>query len=183
MIGNTINLRFDLEKAIQASRELLRLEGKPMGRLRLLKLLYAANRRCIRQTGFPMLMARAVAMDNGPLHSEVLDAINGQYHRWGEFFRNEGDLVCAIGEPGTERLSDFDADALRIEWESFGPYDDATIIVMLHSLPEYIANYRAGTSTTIPLESILDAVGRGSDVATIIDSLLSFQEMQGELSH
>jgi len=52
-------------------------ESREMDRVRLLKLLYIADRESIAQTGEPILGTKLVAMKWGPLHSKVLDLING----------------------------------------------------------------------------------------------------------
>jgi hypothetical protein len=181
-MGEPIQFEFDLEKAIQAAGEVLRLYVQPIGRIRLLKSLYAANRRSIRVTGFPMLRARAAALDWGPIHSEILDAINGKFPKWFEFFSNEGDLVRLTHQPPTDVLSEFDLEAIKAAVESLGPYSDEDIINFFHNLPEYEHNYVAGTSKTIPLEEIIDAVGRSEDKADIIKALESVEQMRREMA-
>ena len=64
-------------KAVQAAAVLLRNEGTKMTRLRLLKLLLIADRKSIKEMGVPILGSKIVAMDNGPLHSEIYDLIKG----------------------------------------------------------------------------------------------------------
>ena len=84
-------LKFNTEKAIQVAGVLLREEGKSMTRLRLLKLLLIADRQSLRETGRPILGSRIVAMDNGPLHSDVYDLIKGAHNSapaWSAYFTN-----------------------------------------------------------------------------------------------
>ena len=88
-----MRLRFDATKAVQAAAVLARLEGKRVSRLRLLKLLYIADRESLRQRGSPLLGSKAVAMDNGPLHSDVYDVIKGTHSaspKWSRYFTNYG---------------------------------------------------------------------------------------------
>jgi len=54
--------KLDIEKAIQATAVLLRQEGKRASRLRLLKLLYIADRNALQKTGSPILGSKIVAM-------------------------------------------------------------------------------------------------------------------------
>ena len=63
--------RFSIQKTIQAVGVLLRLARGRMGRLRLLKLLYIADRESLREFHRPIIGSRTVAMKNGPLHNEV----------------------------------------------------------------------------------------------------------------
>lgn len=58
----------DVEKAIQAVGVLLRREGKRASRLRLLKLLYIADRISLQKTGTPILGSKVVALKHGPVH-------------------------------------------------------------------------------------------------------------------
>jgi uncharacterized phage-associated protein len=71
-------LRFDSQKAIQAIGVILRNHPHTWAsKLRILKLLYIAERESIQETGHPIIGSRVVAMDHGPLHSRVLEMING----------------------------------------------------------------------------------------------------------
>ena len=108
--------RLDVEKAIQAVGVLLRREGKRAGRLRLLKLLYIADRTSLMKTGCQILGSRIVAMKHGPLHSEVLDLINGDHIRapqWSRYFRNVGYTVVLAEEPAIGKLSRFEIELLN----------------------------------------------------------------------
>jgi uncharacterized phage-associated protein len=82
--------QFDTHKAIQAAGVLLRFEKNRMSYLRLLKLLYIADREFIRDSGLPLLGSRAVAMEHGPLHSDVYNLVKGIHENtslWSRFFR------------------------------------------------------------------------------------------------
>ena len=103
------HIRFDAEKAVQAAGVLLRNEGKRMSRLRLLKLLIIADRRCLKETGRPILGSKVVAMDNGPLHSDVYDLIKGEHASeplWSRYIAKAGKQdVVLEDEPPVGRLS------------------------------------------------------------------------------
>src|SRR6266480_2169456 len=60
---------FDPLKAAQAASVLLKEEGGRMSRLRLLKLLYIADRESIAETLRPITGDEVVAMDHGPVLS------------------------------------------------------------------------------------------------------------------
>src|SRR5262245_9212871 len=70
-VGELMLRQFDTMKAIQAAAVLLRFDDGAMDYLRLLKLLYIADREALRETGRPISYSRTIAMDNGPLSSEV----------------------------------------------------------------------------------------------------------------
>ena len=70
--------RLDTRKTIEAAATLLRLAPyRRMSRKRLLALLYLADRESLKPTGRPIIGGRLVAMDYGPIHSEVYDFIKG----------------------------------------------------------------------------------------------------------
>jgi uncharacterized phage-associated protein len=74
---------FNIEKAIQAVAALLHFHGsKEMSYLRMLKLLYIADRETLKETGRPITGDRIVAMEHGPVLSSVYDLIKG-VHRGG----------------------------------------------------------------------------------------------------
>ena len=62
-----MNFRFDFEKSLQAAGCLLELHGDRMEYVRLLKLLYIADREMMAEAGAPITGDRAVAMDHGPV--------------------------------------------------------------------------------------------------------------------
>ena len=106
----------DVKKAIQAVGVLLRREGKRASRLRLLKLLYIADRISLQRTGRQILGSKIVAMKHGPLHSEVFNLIEGDHVQtplWSHYFRNSGRDVVLEEEPGTDALSRQDIDLMN----------------------------------------------------------------------
>src|ERR1035438_319872 len=103
--------RLDVEKAIQAGGGILRREGKQVSRLRLLKLLYIADRESLKRTGSAILGSKIVALRHGPLHSEILDLVRGNHYQeaqWSRHFHNVGQTVVLDVEPETGKLSRFE---------------------------------------------------------------------------
>ena len=76
-----MTFRFSFEKRLQAAGVLLGLDGDRMERIRLLKLLYIADRELLAETGRTITGDRVVAMDHGPVLSQVYDLIKGQASR------------------------------------------------------------------------------------------------------
>src|SRR4051812_3279579 len=106
---------FNIDKAVQAAAALLRREGAlVMTRIRLMKLLYIANRRMLQKHGRPILSARAVAMKNGPVLSEVYRFVGEiDDDRWSRFIRNEGPKIVRLADdPGDSELSKAELDIL-----------------------------------------------------------------------
>ncbi len=169
------HLRFDAEKAVQAAGVLLRNEGKRMSRLRLLKLLVIADRKCLEDTGRPILGSKVVAMKNGPLHSDVYDLIKGSHQQepvWSRYIGREGPRdVFLESEPAVGRLSKHEIELLISVSDMHAQMDDFAISMLTHDFEEFATHYQEGTSRPIPLEAIIAGVGRKADSDAILDDL------------
>jgi len=156
---------FEFDKLVQAAGVLLMTtEPRRMSRLRLLKLLYLADRESIRQTGFPITGDAAYAMENGPVLTRAYDCIKGiDYYSkdWRRFFRDSGRWDVELNEdPGVQLLSRGDIDTLRQAAAHFAERDDWELVEFTHTLPEWQAHQPAvGSSERIPEREILEAVG------------------------
>jgi len=169
------HIRFDAEKAVQAAGVLLRSEGKRMSRLRLLKLLIIADRKCLKETGRPILGSKVVAMDNGPLHSDVYDLIKGSHIQeplWSRHITKSGPRdVFLENEPPVGRLSRHEIDLLNNVSEMHSQVDDYDLSMLTHTFEEFVENHQQGTSRPIPLEAIIAGVGREADKDAILGDL------------
>ena len=169
--------KLDVEKAIQAVGVLLRHEGKHVSRLRLLKLLYIADRISLEKTGSPILGSKLVAMKNGPLHSDVLDLINGNHLEepaWSRHFRNVGRDIVLEDEPDVGKLSRFEIQLLNQVVEERINLSDWDVADETHGFAEWQTVYpdpKENTSRPIPIELLIDAVGRGGDKESILQDL------------
>ncbi|MCG8584489.1 MAG: SocA family protein, partial [Pirellulales bacterium] len=144
-----MNLRFDATKAVQAAAVIARLEGKRISRLRLLKLLYIADRESLKTRGSPMLGSKSVAMDNGPLHSDVYDMIKGTHAaapRWSRYFTNTGRDVRITREPDNSALSRFEVELITEVVERHRDIDDFQLSVLTHQFEEWATHQQQGTS-------------------------------------
>lgn len=168
-------LKFNIEKAIQAAGVLMREEGKTMTRLRLLKLLLIADRQNLRDTGRPILGSRIVAMDNGPLHSDVYDLIKGTHNSepaWSAYFTNDGPRNLRMTEQsGVGLLSRQEIDTLIRVSQMHETTDDYALSQLTHEFPEWQETYEKGTSRPISLEKLIAGVGREDDKEAILQDL------------
>lgn len=171
---------FDPHKAIQAAGVLLRHERNRMSYIRLLKLLYIADRDLIRETGMPLLGSKSVAMDNGPLHTDIYNLIKGVHEQtplWSKFFSTKGYQIETVDQPDNGLLSQAEISKLNEISDKYAPFTDVDICnQMTHSFDEWRKNYRAGTSQPIQIEDILDAVGRSGDKESILDDIRELEE-------
>ena len=167
--------KFNSEKAIEAAAVIARHEGKRTTRLRLLKLLYIADRTLLKERGRPLLGSRTVAMDNGPLHSDVYDMLKGEHiatPRWSKYFTNEGPRdVLLTQEPDTANLSRNEIETLQRVVDLHSQIDDWQLSELTHGFEEWKAAYEKGTSKPIELEAIIEGTGRGADREAIMKDL------------
>lgn len=154
-----LSLAFDPNRAIQAAGVVLRDRG-PVDWLRLLKILYIADREAIAESGKPIVAGRAVAMKHGPLHSEIYSLLKGQHEAdadWSRHFRSRGHTVALVADPGRLDLSPYEIETLgRVaDWaETLGTWE---LSEHTHGFPEWRACYAEGTSRTIPYDEMLRA--------------------------
>lgn len=159
---------FKFDKGIQAAAYLLRRESsREMNYMRLIKLLYIADRESIRQTGRPITGDRAVAMKQGPVLSELLDLIKGshlRYPEWARFIQRDEYKVRLIDEPGLANLSRFDIEMLERVAEEHRSHDEWEMVEFTHKFPEWQKNDPGNTLMKwIPFRDILEALGRPDD--------------------
>ena len=164
--------QFGVDKLIQAVGVLLRSEAdRRMGYLRLLKLLYIADREALEERGRPIVGTRPVAMDYGPVHSEVLDLVNGQHwaeQRWSAFIRKDGYEIELTDDPGVLSLSRYEIAKLNEISARYRELDQWELANLTHEFPEWKAHHVPGSSSDIPLEDILAAVNRSDDQDEIL---------------
>ncbi|MCC6127398.1 MAG: SocA family protein [Pirellulales bacterium] len=169
--------RLDVTKAIQAVGVLLRREGKRASRLRLLKLLYIADRISLAETGCQILGSKIVALKHGPLHSEVLDLINGEHihsPQWSRYFQSVGRDLMLTEEPDVGSLSRYEVELLNRVVDGHDNCSDWDVADETHGFAEWQTIYpdrNENTSRPIPIELLIDSTGRGADKAAILQDM------------
>lgn len=166
---------FDAKKATQIAAVLLRFEEGKMEHLRMLKLLYIADRESLAETGRPISLSHATAMDHGPLSSDVYDLINGERsdeRLWSEFIHKHGHNILLKSDPGRSELSKYEIAKLNEVSERFEHLSTWKLADKTHEFEEWLQNKPPiGSSKTIPLGQIIDAVGLTERKQEIIDDL------------
>ncbi len=161
--------QFGARKIVEAIAVLVRASDscdRPhMGCLRLLKLLYIADRESLRETGSPIIGTKPVAMDNGPVHSDAYDIVKGSRwdaETWAEFLHKTGNEVSVIKNPGVLNLSRYEIDKLTETVDQYRSVSEWELVNITHGFEEWKRNQpRPGSSKAIPMEDIIDAVGLG----------------------
>jgi len=158
-----MTFRFNFGKTLQAAGVLLSLDGDRMERIRLLKLLYIADRELLAETGRTITGDRAVAMEHGPVLSHVYDLIKGEASRAGEWDRHIHTVnreVVLRQDPGRGELSRREVEKLVEVTDRYRDADDWSLSEVTHEFPEWSRNYSEGTTSPIPWLDVLSAQGK-----------------------
>ena len=166
-----MTFRFNFEKALQAAGVLLSLDGDQMERIRLLKLLYIADRELLAQTGRTITGDRAVAMNHGPVLSQVYNLIKGEASRageWNQHIHTVGHRLELRKDPGRGELSRGEVQKLTELTDRYRDVDDWSLSEMTHEFPEWQGCFLEGSSNPIPWRSVLAAQGK-EDLLEVIE--------------
>ncbi len=168
-----MHFRLNVNKAIQAAGVLFREDGvKRMAYMRLLKLLYVADRETLAETGRPITGGPVVAMANGPVLSEVYDLIRGQHLKmplWDAYLRKERYSLEIVADPDVGALSRYEIKKLQEVAAKHAEHDEWEMVTVTHQFPEWIKNNPGKSSKPIPFTDILEAVGKSEQAARIIE--------------
>jgi uncharacterized phage-associated protein len=156
--------RFREEKATQAAARLLKLRGGTMSHLKLIKLLYLAEREALTRLGTPLTYDSYVSMPHGPVLSATLDRINERQMYSGGYWdrhitpklENEVSLRDAASVPN-DQLSPAEEALLDEVFESYGHLTRWEIVRFTHTLPEWVDP--DGSSIPIDPSQILRSEG------------------------
>jgi len=154
---------FSEEKAAEAASIVLKEHGGRMGRLRLIKLLYFAEREAIRRIGRPIIGGRYVSMDHGPVLSEVYSHISKSLWVptagiWDRHVENTGARDVELSADATPaELSRAEIEILVQVCRRFRGMTDSQVRNESHRLPEW--RDPGGSAETIPARRIIEGLG------------------------
>lgn len=181
-------LRFDETKAVQAASFVLSMRGGRMHYLKLIKLLYLADRKALLQWGVSVTTDRFVSMDHGPVVSNILNLITKKDSRkavWGKFISEPfgDDEVELKKKAPVDRLSRAEENLLREVYAQYGYQNRWDIIKnVMHKLPEW--KDPKGTSIPIRIRQILEAGGESEkEICAVIDELRAVRDSEEALSN
>jgi uncharacterized phage-associated protein len=154
-------LGFDADKSVQVIGYFLRVSGKPMDKMKLVKLIYLADRLSFERRGKALNFDQYFSMRNGPVVSSALDGMNGRLNgkAWSKIALGGDNItVAAIDEIADDRLSKVDVRILAETWESFGKMSAGQLRNWTHKhCPEYTEVEFSRIS--IDLDELMAAVG------------------------
>lgn len=134
-----------------------------LDKIKLIKMIYIADRKCFIEHGCPITRDRQVAMPWGPVPSGCLDLIDGNLETDEPFIylRVENKTVSPTSraKEASAALTKEEKQALDEVIEEYKDMPTWSLVRLTHRFPEYRTIYQEGTSTTIPYELILELHG------------------------
>lgn len=178
-------LQYRQEAATQAAARLLKLRGGEMSYMKLLKLLYLADRKALLQHGRPITYDRYQCMKHGPVLRETYDLITseempGQESYWRRYISEpEHFLVKLLRDAPNSELSPAQEEVLEEVFAEYGALGRWEVVSSTHKLPEW--SDPRGAATPISIEDLLRAAGVGDDEIREIQETLEAEQALADL--
>jgi uncharacterized phage-associated protein len=155
-----------IEKLIQVTGYLLRLNGFRMSYLKAMKILYLADRESLSQANQTITEDSFVSMKHGPVLSGFYDLVKKRHRNkdmqaaWDSRFSTDGyDLIANFDRIPDGKLSVFEKQTIAGISEQFRDTPYGKMIDYVHAhCPEW--EDPGETSKPIPVENILESLGR-----------------------
>lgn len=144
--------------------------------LKLIKLLYLAEREALSRWGRPITTDNYVSMDNGPVLSQILKRIDdgaapGEPTFWTSHIVPCGDWdVVLTADPAAGQLSKAEDRVLDEIFEQHGHRNRWDIVSYVHTLPEW--QDPAGSAIPIAYRDILKALKKSNEEIGAIEAEL-----------
>lgn len=168
---------FNEPKVAQMAAYLISKDGERMPHLKLMKLLYLADREAMAQYGAPLSGDRLVSMPHGPVLSMTLNLMDGDtesaengWEAWiSDKENHELSTVRPVARQDLKELSAADLDVLDAVWAKFGHMTKWQIRDYTHEhCPEWKDPH--GSSNPIAYQDVFLALGRSQDEAAELAS-------------
>lgn len=170
-----MRLKYREDKTTQAAARLLQRAGGRMNHMKLIKLLYLAERRALVRWGRPITFDYYVSMPHGPVLSFTLNKLNeessDESSYWHSVISERRDHeVRLLGDAPSDQLSRAEEALLDEVYEEFGHLSQWQLRDFSHTLPEWQDPH--GSSTPIEIRDILMNEGlTEEDVREVEDAL------------
>jgi len=181
-------MKFNERKAAQMASYFLMRRGGKMAHLKLMKLLYLADRESMRLFAWPISGDRMVAMPHGPVLSMILDYMDGNIESlkggWASLIsakeNNEVSLRSEVSLADFDELSESDIEVLDSVWQRFGKWSRWRLRDYTHeNCPEWTDP--DGSSNPIGYKDVFIALGKTDEVAHELSGLIEEQHMMDKV--
>lgn len=162
------------DKATQAAALFLKLRGGLMSHLKLMKLMYLAEREALLNWRRPIVYDSYVLMPMGPVLSQTLNVLNGDCESegpWKKTISSPSNYeVKLLKDPGVGSLSDAEEKLITDIFKRFGKMSRWEICDHTHELPEWFDPQ--GSSIPMDYRDILRRAGKTEiETASIIEEI------------
>ena len=156
-------LEFDHKKATQAINYLAKKEGGQIDKLKLIKLVYFADRFHVRRYGRPIANDVYLAMPLGPVGSSIKDIaefsdfLDETERGYAATYLGHGGMentIVSIADVDREVFSKSELEALDFSYREFGNQSASTLVNVAHRYPEWNKFKRALESKETTRESM-----------------------------
>jgi uncharacterized phage-associated protein len=160
-------MEFSQEKATAVTAFLLKLRGGRMSYLKLIKLVYLADREALHRWGFSITADRYVSMDHGPVVSSIYNLILSDERNkpfWSQYITppmGEYEVALRSGEVPENQLSKAEEKLLSEIFGTYGTWSRWQLRDFTHTLPEW--QDPKGSSIPIEISDLLKAQGSSED--------------------
>lgn len=176
-------MKYNEKIAAQVAAYFIDREGGLLNIMKLVKLMYLAERESLRQYGEPIVGDILVSMPYGPVMSTTLNHINGSipsiHDGWDDWISDrESHNVSVKGQFNLDNLfelSEADVMILDITYKTYGDYDQFQLCNHTHEHCGEWENPR-GSSSDIPYDRLLKNVGYSSEAALQISRRIDEQK-------
>ena len=179
-------MTFDAAKVAHMAAYFLIKKGGKMPYLKIMKLLYLADREKLLRKGFPMSEDTLVSMDHGPVLSNTLDLIKGDLIKgvkseetWNSLISEKQDYHIALKKnievEDLNELSPSDLKILECVWNNFGRMNQWDLVHYTH---KECSEWKdpEGSSSPIPFIDIFRAFGMSEEQAKIANQRIEEQK-------
>lgn len=186
-------MTYDEQKAAQAAAYLLHRANGTLPLIKLMKLLYLAERLSFQRYGEPLTGDVLVSMDHGPVLSRTLNHMNGMTESdedgWEKWVADRSEHTLALRDSSMIRspeqdllaLSDTDLEVLEEVWREYGHWGKWQLRDFTHTLDEWENPH--GSNKPITHAKLLAAVGFDPAASErLIDRLKAQRNLDGVFS-
>lgn len=177
---------FNERKTAQAAAYLLHRAGGRLPLLKLVKLMYLAERLSLKTYGEPLTGDSLVSMDHGPVLSRTYDQMKGSVHcvegGWDTWISDRADNDLALKDASMIRdperdllaLSTGDLETLESVWSAFGHLSKWDLVEYTH---KNCAEWRNPDGSSIPISytEVFDALGFPEAKARVLAEQIAHQ--------
>lgn len=180
-------LRYKEDRATQAAAYLLRLRGKPMSYMKLIKLMYFADREALLTLGRPITYDRWVSMQHGPVLSRTYELVSDEpqpgeetyWHKHISGIIGDREVQLLDANPPRDQLSEAQEKILEAVFERWGMMSRYQVRDATHLLPEYTETV---SSIPISYRAVLLLEGKSDAEVRAVESMLEAEEYLAQLA-